>query len=247
MARERDLPPLVDFGDSIDGIAQSTDRDVEDDIEALREDLDRLEDRDDVQTREGILDNIDNTLRSLRGTLDEDGEADQYAEGIQNRIQQYRANRDADSGTFSIDQAGIEVDGVEVDVNRHRGETAALAGRIVNAGTDADAATILTFYDERGRVCRTVEHHERDLGTDEQRDLEVPVYLPTAASYYAVRTVAAADSRSLAGEEPVPEAVDREERPGRTAADPDEADLDEEDDGERPASERSAEEITDGR
>ncbi len=261
MARERDLPPLVDFGDAVDNIERAVDADaddgddrtdalgdpntgvdVADHVASLREDLDRLEDRGDEQGREGVLDDIDDTVLSLREALDEDSEADRYAEGIQNRIQQYRTNREAGSGTLTLSSAGLERNGTAVDVSSQRGEAVALRGTLTNGGADADAVVVLTFYGEDGRVRRTVESYQHDVGADEQRDLDATVYVPDGAAYYAVRAVDADDGRIIAGDEPVPDGLDEEAAAGTDAGTPEEEEND-----EPPASERSAEEITDGR
>lgn len=264
MARERDLPPLIDFGDAVDNIEQAVDVDADaddgdgrtdalgdpntgvdaaDHIASLREDLDRLEDRGDEQGREGVLDDIDATVLSLREALGEDSEADQYAEGIQNRIQQYRTNREAGSGTLTLSSAGLERNGAAVDVSSQRGEAVALRGTLINGGADADAVVVLTFYGEDGRVRRTVESYQHDVGADEQRDLDATVHVPDGAAYYAVRAVDADDERIIAGDEPVPDGLDDEAAAGTDAGTSD----DEEGNDEPPASERSAEEITDGR
>jgi len=70
MARERDLPPLVDFGASIDRMEEA-DADVDGHIDDLREGLDRLEERD-GQERESVLDDVDDTLLSLRERVDDE-------------------------------------------------------------------------------------------------------------------------------------------------------------------------------
>ncbi|WP_254535087.1 hypothetical protein [Halomarina litorea] len=247
MAREHDLPPLVDFGDAIDNIEREVDTDdrggddpdvgvdVSEHVARLREQLDRLKERGDQQSREGVLDDIDNTVLSLREALEEGSTADQYAQGIQNRIQQYRTNREAGSETLTLSRVRLEHNGVAIDVADKQGETAVLRGTLVNGGDDSDALVVLSFYDEGGAVCRTVEHYQRALAADEQRDVECTVYVPPTAAHYAVRAMDTADGRALSGAEPVPDELARER-----AEDDDEGP----DDG-RPASERSAEEITD--
>lgn len=270
MSRERDLPPLIDFDDAVDNIERSVDSaddsddpsvgaDVSDHLEELRADLDRLEERDEG-SREGILDDIGNTVLSLRADLDEGSEADRYAEGIQNRIQQYRANREAGSGTLTLSRAALEINDAPVNVAQQAGETVALRGTLVNGGERADALAVLTFYDENGRVLRTVESYHHGVDGDEQRDIDTTVYVPETAAYYAVRAVDADDSRTIAGDEPAPDELDREEAAGAEggsetdAASDSGSDADsepatdawDEDDDDRPASERSAEEITDG-
>lgn len=209
MARERDLPPLIDFGASIDRIEEEADADVEGHIDDLREGLDRLEERDD-QERESVLDDVDDTLLSLRERVD-DRDADSSAEGIQNRIQQYRDDRSSEGNVLSLSNARLERDGESVEPEDVAAETVQLRGTLVNGGGAGDSALYLAFYDGEGRLSRTVESRQYDLEAGEHREFDRTVYVPADADSYVVATLDAADSSVSA----VPTALDGE---GESAA-----------------------------
>jgi hypothetical protein len=204
MARERDLPPLVDFGASIDRIEEEADADVEGHIDDLREGLDRLEERDD-QERESVLDDVDDTLLSLRERVD-DEDADSSAEGIQNRIRQYRDNRGSEGNVLSLSNARLERAGESVEPEDVAAETVQLRGTLVNGGA-GDGALYLAFYDGEGRLSRTVESRQYDLEAGEHREFDRTVYVPADADSYVLATLDAADSSVSA----VPTALDGED------------------------------------
>ncbi|WP_254544551.1 hypothetical protein [Halomarina pelagica] len=197
MARDRDLPPILAVGDVLDRIERESDADVSDEIGDLRDALDRLAEREEVG-RASVLDDVDERLLALRERLS--GDADWYAQAIENRIRQYRDASAAASETLSVSAPRLERDGSELDVSRAVATTAHLRGMLVNRGEASDAVVVLTFYAPDGATVRTVETRAYRLEAGAQRDLDETVYVPEEADYYAVAVLAPGDPRTVGGE-----------------------------------------------
>ncbi|MFC5972787.1 hypothetical protein ACFPYI_15730 [Halomarina salina] len=205
---EGQLPPLLDVRDALDDIEREADADVSDDVDAIRADLDRLAEHDEAS--DSVVSDVEDDVLALRERLS--GDADMYAEAVENRIRQYRTSRQSASDTVDIADPRLARNGTAVDLERQRGETVDVEGVLVNQG-ESRAATVLTaFHDDDGTVSRTVESRAYDLDAGEKRDVSLTVFVPDDAAYYAVSAVDADDPRTVAGDEPEPDTLERDRR-----------------------------------
>jgi hypothetical protein len=226
--RGEDLPPLLDFYDQLDDVEREADADVSDEVAAVREDLDRLAARDDEH--DSLVDDVDDDVLALRERLS--GDADWYAEAIQNRLQQYRSARDEASDTLVVADPELTVDGTAVDVARRRESLVELRGTLVDQGGGGDATVVLALYDDDGGSLRKVEISQHDVESGERRDLGETVYVPPGTAHYSVTALDAEDPRSIEGGAPTPE--------GARADAEDDGDGDAGERGRNEAGERSA-------
>jgi hypothetical protein len=87
---DRDLPRLLDVRDDIDRIERAADADVSDRLDQIRARLGRFEEREDVDPNaDSLATDVESAVTAMRTSLD--GEADEYAESIQNRVEQYQS------------------------------------------------------------------------------------------------------------------------------------------------------------
>jgi plasmid stabilization system protein ParE len=189
------LPPLIDMDDVLDRIERNTDSEAAaaylDDIRAV---LERVAERD-PSNRESLLGDLDNLVDSLR--MHVDGDADFWAETVQNRVANYRRTRRETSDTLHFSAGRLTVDGDEpVDPTDHRGEKATLRGTLVNQGERGAAVVQLAFYNEADEATWTVESCEFDLDAGEQRTLNLHVWIPEDADYYGIAVLDPADTRT---------------------------------------------------
>jgi hypothetical protein len=215
------LPPLLDFREFLDDVEREADADVSDEVAAVEADLDRFADRE--RGGDSIVDDMDDDVLALREELS--GDADWYAEAIQNRIRQYRSAREEAGDTLDVADPRLVADGEAVGVADRRDSLVGLEGKLVNQGDAGDAVVLLAFYDDDGVASRKVESREYDLDAGERRPLDLTVYVPPDAAYYAVSALDAEDPRSVEGGGPVPERLRRERREADEGGDGDAADV----------------------
>lgn len=225
------LPPLVDVRDALDDIDREADADVSDDLDAIRGNLDRLAGREEAS--DSVVSDIEDDVLAMRERLS--GDADMYAEAVENRIRQYRTARSNASDTVDIADARLTRNGAEVDLERQRGDLVDVEGVLVNQGEARDATVLTVFHGEDGTVSRKVESRPYDLDAGDRRDVSMTVYVPDDAAYHAVNAVDTSDPRAIAGGEPTSDTLERERR--------EEAQIDDEEGrGRNESGERSAEE-----
>ncbi|MFD1514995.1 FxLYD domain-containing protein [Halomarina rubra] len=225
-ANDGQLPPLIDVRDTLDDVEREANRDVSEEVDAIRANLDRLATRDGGGT---VVDDIEDDVLALRERLS--GDADWYAEAVENRVRQYRTARRTASDTLDVADPRLTRNGTAVDLDRQRGDLVEVEGVLVNQGEDRSATLQVVFYDEDGTVARKVESRAYDLASGDRRDVSFTVYVPDDASYHDVAAVDASDPRSIDGDEPTPDDLERERRRE-----------DDEETGRNESGERSAEE-----
>jgi hypothetical protein len=188
------LPPMLALGDAFDRIeANTTDPDGLSSLADCRDLLDRIAERD-PDRRASLVNDLDNLVDSLRTHVN--GDAEFWAETVQNRVANYRRTRREASDTLHLGAASLEVDGEAVGVTDHRGSEAHLRGTLVNNGEPGDAIVQLAFYDEAGVATWTVESREFAIDAGEHRDLDLHIWIPEDADHYAVTALDVTDPRS---------------------------------------------------
>jgi hypothetical protein len=186
---------MIDVGDALDRIERNTDHpEALSYLAEVRETLGRIAERD-PGGRESLATDLDNLVDSLR--MHVDGDADFWAETVQNRVANYRRTRREASDTLHLGSSRLAVEDVEpVDPAAYPGAEARLRGTLVNQGEPGDAIVQLAFYDDDGAAVWTVESREFALAAGEKRDLDLRVWIPEAADHYGVAALDAADPRS---------------------------------------------------
>jgi hypothetical protein len=193
-----ELPPVLDVRDSLDRIERDADADVSDELDRSRSLLDRYEARDGETSRASLVDDLDGLVVAMRERLS--GDADRYAEGIENRLQTYRDSQGEASETVTV--SGPELrDGDDervAAVGRYEAATATLDATLVNEGERRDGVVRLTLYDEDHDPKRRVLIRESDLSTDERRQVRARVAVPDGAEYYDVTALDAVETGDAA-------------------------------------------------
>jgi len=242
---DRELPPLIDVRDTLDDIEREADADVSDDLDAIRASLDRLADRD--RSGETILDDIEDDVLAMRERLS--GDADWYAEAVENRVRQYRTARDSASDTLTVAEPRLARNGTAVTLDAGRGDPGRsgdpsrggdavdVEGVLVNQGDDRRATMQVVFYDGDGTTLRKVESGPVDLASGARHDVSLTVHVPEDAAYHDVRALDGSDPRSIDGDEPTPDELERERR--RADADDEDGATGRNEDGERSARENA--------
>lgn len=185
---------MIAFGDALDRIEAATeDAATLECLAEVRHLLDRVAEREPGR-RESLLNDLDNVVDALRTHAE--GDADFWAETVQNRVANYRRTRREASDTLHLGSARLSVDGEPVAAAAHPGAEARLRGTLVNGGEPGDAIVQLAFYDEAGVATWTVESREFELGAGERRDLDLRVWIPEDAATYAAAVLDATDPRS---------------------------------------------------
>lgn len=188
MSEQRDLPPILDFGSELDRLEREADADVNDTVDALRESLDEMAEREAGGEAVGShVSDAQSDLYALRERLS--GDADRQAEAILNRLQIYENSLDERSESLSVADARFEARGTTVEPSDHRDETLTFAGTLTNTGDLGDVRVRLGFYDHDDAVVRSVEVPERGVDTDEKRQVEAEVFVPETVQYYDVTVV----------------------------------------------------------
>jgi hypothetical protein len=144
---------------------------------------------------------LDGLVVAMRERLT--GDADRYAEGIENRLQTYRDARGDTSETLTVSAPELrDGDGERLaSVGRYDAETVTLDATLVNEGEPRDGVVRLTLYDEDHDPRRRVLVRESDLGTDEHRQVSARVAVPDGAGYYDVTALDAVETRGATGDE----------------------------------------------
>jgi hypothetical protein len=190
-----ELPPVIDIRDALDDIEASTEPDVSDEIDGIRESLAEFSERDRAG-QDSILSDIERRIIGLREQLGDN--ADRRAEGILNRIQTYRDTSADDSATLSLSGGALlNSENDPVDVTDHHGGVATLDGTLVNGGDTRKAVAILTMYTDDGKAIKTIETRTVSLDPDERSTIEQTIYVPENASSYTVAAFDADDGRAI--------------------------------------------------
>ncbi|WP_284013326.1 hypothetical protein [Halobaculum litoreum] len=109
-----DLPPVIDVYDMLDRIERDADNDEE-----VPAHLDEIRDllaeyaRRDRSGRASLVDDIDGRVLAVREYLD--GDADRWAEGVENRLRVYRDSLREASDRLHLANARLEADGEPLD------------------------------------------------------------------------------------------------------------------------------------
>ena len=193
----RELPPVLDVRDSLDRIERESDADVSDQLDRVRSLLDQYETRESGggvgTSRASLVDDIDGVVVSMRERLS--GDADRYAEGIENRLHIYRDSRGDVSETIHVSGAELTDNGGRVESARAvRDEAVTLGATLVNQGDARDGVVRLTFYDESRTPTLRVERRENDLAPDDHRQVSQRVFVPDDAEYYDIAALDAEDA-----------------------------------------------------
>jgi hypothetical protein len=194
-AVEGELPPIIDMGDALDRVERNAaSEEATAHLGEVRAVLARGAERDPA-ARESLLDDLDSLVDSLR--MHVDGDAEFWAETIQNRVANYRRTRLETSDTLHFSASRLTVDGDDpVDPADHRGEKATLRGTLVNQGEPGSATVQLAFYNEAGEATWTVESCEFDLDAGERRGLNLHVWIPEDADHHGVAVLDPDDART---------------------------------------------------
>ncbi|MFB6207434.1 MAG: hypothetical protein ABEJ05_13010 [Haloglomus sp.] len=189
------LPPLIDVADALDRIERTTaNEDAKARLTDIRVTLGRIAARD-PDRRESLLSDLAGLADDLRTHVG--GEADSWAESVQNRVDTHRRTRRESSDTLHFENSRLTVDGeAPVDPTEHRGEKATLRGTLVNLGEPGHATVRLAFYDEDDAATRTVESAEFHLDAGECRDLDLHVWIPADAAYYGITALDPSNART---------------------------------------------------
>ncbi|MFB6127262.1 MAG: hypothetical protein ABEJ79_08245 [Halolamina sp.] len=202
MSEDRQLPPIIDFGDALDKVAADLDGDEEAEayLEEIREGLDDLAARA-PGNRDPVVDSVENLIDSLLTYAD--GDAEMWARTIKNRFATYRRSRRTTSTRLHVSSGRLERDGEALDGDAAPGE-ASLQGTLVNSGEATDAMVAIAFYDERGRATWKVESREYAVGPGEKRPVDLTVYVPEEMAYYAIDAFEPDDPAAVGGDAPTP-------------------------------------------
>ena len=194
---EYTLPPMIDMGDALDRIERATsDEAALSQLGAVRGTLSRIAGRPPGR-RESLVNDLDNSVDSLRMHVTDGGDADFWAETVQNRVANYRRTRRETSDTLHFGNTRLRVDGeAAVDPAANQGEKGRLRGTLVNQAEPGEAIVQLAFYDDDGAVTWTVESCGFGLDAGEQRNLDLHVWIPEDAAYYGVAALDADDPRA---------------------------------------------------
>ena len=200
MGTQRQLPPIIDFGDALDRVESRTDdAEAHGYIDEIRDGIGELAARD-PDSRETQIQELEHLIDSLLMYVDDD--AEMWTKTIQNRFANYRHARRESSRTLHVANGRLERDGELADITAV-GE-AALRGQLINNGERSDAMVSLAFYDERDRAIWKVESREFEIAPGEKRTLDLDIYIPDGASYYAVAALEPSDPATVAADAPTP-------------------------------------------
>lgn len=202
------LPPLVDVRDALDDVEREADADVDDELDAIHSNLDRLAGR--VAASDSVVSDIEDDVLAMRERLS--GDADMYAEGVENRIRQYRTSRSNASDAVDLADPRLTRNGAVVDIERQRGERVEVEGVLVNQGEAREATVLTVFHADDGTVAQKVESRPYDLTPGDRRDVSMSVLVPEDAAYYAVSALDVDDSRAIEGGQPTSETLEHERR-----------------------------------
>lgn len=196
---ERELPPILDVRESLDRIEREADADVSDQLDRVRSLLDEYEGRgtDAGSSGSSLVDDVDGLVVSMRERLS--GDADRYAEGIENRLHIYRDSRNDVSETIHVSGAELTHDGGRVgSAKAVRGEAVTLDATLVNQGESRDGVVRVTFYDETHTPTLRVERRENDLTPDDHRQVSQRVFVPEDAEYFDISALDATETAASA-------------------------------------------------
>lgn len=190
------LPAVLDVRDDLDRIREETNGDVDEDIDAVTTRLETLADEEratrETTSREGVLDEIGDLLLRIEERVD--GEAARRAEAARNRLRLYRDARSGGAGDVFVLESKFRnrepEEDVPVDV---RGEDGVVEATVVNEGEPGSVRVVVNFLDSVGKELHTVASDGFEMGTNDQRSVEVEAPVPRDAVRYAASAVDAAE------------------------------------------------------
>ncbi|MFB6118926.1 hypothetical protein [Halosegnis sp.] len=206
MSSQRRLPPIIDIGDALDRVAAATDDpEATGYIQEIRDGLEELAARP-PEARESQVQTLEHLVDSLLTHVDDD--AALWAKTIQNRFANYRHARRGSSRTLHVSNGRLER---EDDNPLALAGEAQLRGTLINNGEATDAMVSLAFYDETDRAVWKVESREFAVMAGETRELDLTVYVPEGAEYYALAAFEPDDPATVAEDAPTPGDAKRRE------------------------------------
>ena len=178
------LPTVLDIRDDLRAARESSNRDVEDDVEAVVGRLKEYADRD-VGDREGLLDDIDNHLLRLQEQASDDESAERF-QAARNRIHVFRDSIAGQSGgPVIIDTRLREVDsktGRELD--DLRGAEATVRATVINEGGAGDVLVEAGFYNADSDRIESAESNRFGMDAGEQQTVALDASVPEDTDYY---------------------------------------------------------------
>lgn len=191
---DRDLPPLLAFDDQLDRIERDADADVADEIDSIRARLDEYDERENGATA-SILDDLANLVARMREQLS--GDADRWAEAIQNRITQFRNSLNERSETLALASPQLRDEYGEADVSELGDEQATFDATLVNSGEEGAGLVRVSFYDGDGGTVRVVDLPQGRVASGEQREISTTMTIPAGATYYDAAALDAEETTAV--------------------------------------------------
>ena len=180
------LPTVLDIRDDLYAARESSDRDVEGDVEAVVGRLEEYAERD-RGDREGLLDDIDNHLLRLQEQASDDGAAERFG-AARNRIHLFRDSLAGQTGgpvvmdahltaVHSEDEQGFE---------ELRGAEATVHATVVNEGDAGNVVVEAGFYDADSDQIESAESNRFEMDAGEQQTVALDASVSENADYYTV-------------------------------------------------------------
>ena len=179
------LPAVLDIRDDLRAAREASDRDVEDDVEAVVGRLEEYTERD-IGDREGLLDDIDNHLLRLQEQASDDGAAQRF-QAARNRIRVFRDSLSGTTAGLAVIDAYLTGSG-DNDAEQHldelRGDDATVHATVVNEGESSDVVVEAGFYDEANDQVESAASNRFAMNAGEQQTVELAASVPESADYY---------------------------------------------------------------
>ena len=178
------LPTVLDIRDDLRAAREASDRDVEDDVEAVVGRLEEYAERD-AGDREGLLDDIDNHLLRLQEQASDDRAAERF-QAARNRIRLFRDSVAGQAGGPIIIDTSLT--GVDSETGREldelHGAEATVRATVVNEGGAGDVLVEAGFYDADSNQVESAESNRFGMGAGEQQTVKLDTSVPENADYY---------------------------------------------------------------
>lgn len=181
------LPTVLDIRDDLRAAREASDRDIEDDVEAVVGRLEEYTERD-IGDREGLLDDADNHLLRLQTQAD-DGEAAERFQAARNRIHLFRDSLAGQAGgPVVIDARVAETDADDERDDRRldelRGAEVTVHATVINEGDAGDVLVEAGFYDADSDRIESTESNRFAMDAGEQQTVELDAAVPERTDYY---------------------------------------------------------------
>ena len=178
------LPTVLDVRDDLRAARDASDRDVDDDVEAVVGRLEEYADRD-IGDREGLLDDVDNHLLRLQEQASDDTAAERF-QAARNRIHVFRGSLAGQAGgPVVLDAHLTEVDSEdERGLDELRGAEATVRATVVNEGDAGDVLVETGFYDADSEQIEATESNRFAMDAGEQQTVTLETSVPEDTDYY---------------------------------------------------------------